>query len=64
MGELIQLPQPSLANRLERLSDQLQELGNPRNYAEIRIYEDGQEEIFIHADTVDAAERLKKQIDN
>ena len=45
MGELIQLPQPPPVDH--------------RNYAEIRIYEDGQEEIFIHADTVDAAERLK-----
>jgi len=57
MNNVIKLP-----DRINRLSKGLKELGDQfiRNYAEIRIYEDGQREVFIHADTEEAAERLRE----
>lgn len=61
MSNVIAFPERNLVDRLERLSEGFKLLSErlTRNYVEIRIYEDGQKTIHIHADTEEAAERLK-----
>ena len=65
MNNVIEFPktEKSVSERLRQLSEQFRRatlaLQSEGNYAEIRIYEDGEREVFIHADTQEAAERLK-----
>jgi len=61
MSNVIAFPERNLVDRLERLSEGFKLLSErlTRNYVEIRIYEDGQRKVHIHADTEEAAERLK-----
>jgi len=61
MSNVIAFPERNLVDRLERLSEGFKLLSErlTRNYVEIRIYEDGQRATYVHADTEEAAERLK-----